>query len=160
MWPALGAGFLAQGEALVYAELVLLIDHHQAQALKSHALLKQGVGTHREGRLAGGEPRGRRCTRFPFHPPTEPLHTNTQGCEPRLEVESVLLGKDFRRRHERHLKAVGDGLQGGMGRHQGFSGADITLHQAQHGHGPGQVRGDFRHDTLLCPGQAEGQTLQ
>ena len=45
---------LAQREALMHAEAVLLVDDHQAEARELHRLLEQRVGAHDQLDLAAG----------------------------------------------------------------------------------------------------------
>ncbi|MCY1539862.1 hypothetical protein D9M68_754710 [compost metagenome] len=69
----------------------------------------------------------------------------------------MLLGEDLGRRHQRHLVAGFQRLQRGQRGDHGLAGADVALHQAQHGFGLGQVVGDLGADPLLCAGGFEAE---
>ncbi len=56
MWPTdIGICFFCQGQALVYAKAVLLIDDHQPQFCEGDIRLEQGMGSYDQERLAAGD---------------------------------------------------------------------------------------------------------
>ncbi len=90
----------------------------------------------------------------------QPGDFQAQGLEPALEGDEVLLGEDFRRRHQCHLVAGFQCLQGGQGGDHGLAGAHVALDQPQHGLGLAQVVGDLVAHALLRAGGSEAQVLQ
>src|SRR5690625_2437401 len=87
--------FLAQRQALVNAEAVLLIDNNQPKPGEDHILLKQGVGSHRHLRCTAGQ-------LFQLLTPTpraqasrQPTQLYTQRLQPGTEVVPMLLREDF-----------------------------------------------------------------
>ncbi len=73
----------------------------------------------------------------------------------------MLLGEDFGGRHQRHLVAGLDGLQGGQGSDYRLAPRPTSpLHQPQHGLGLGQVMGDLAADALLGTGGGEAEVVQ
>ena len=51
---AAGGAFVTQGQALLHAKAMLLVDDRQAQVVELHFILKQRVGTDHHGGFAGG----------------------------------------------------------------------------------------------------------
>ena len=81
----------------------------------------------------------------------------TQRLKPLFELNEMLFGKDFSRRHHSRLRAGFDGGQRGQGGYDGFAAADIALQQAVHGVGLRHVAADFGHDPFLGIGQGKRQ---
>ena len=69
----------------------------------------------------------------------------------------MLLGQDFGGRHQRALPAGVDTHCRGQRSHHRLASAHIALQQAVHGHGAGQVMGDFLAHAALGAGEGEGQ---
>ncbi|MCY1423140.1 hypothetical protein D9M71_388470 [compost metagenome] len=151
--------FLAQGQALLDTEAVLLVDDHQGQALELHLVLEQRVGADHHGRATGDLLQGS-SSGLALELAGEPGDLDAQWLQPLAEVQEVLLGEDFGGRHQRHLVAGLQGLQGGKGGDHRLAGADVALHQAQHGFLLCQVIGDFRTDPLLGAGGLEAKVGQ
>ncbi len=149
------ASLLAQGQALLHAKAVLLVDDGQPQALEIHPFLDQGMGAHHQAGTAGRFRLGQ--TGLALEAAGEPGHLHPQGFEPGAQFQVMLFGQDFRGRHEGGLPAGFDGLAGRQGRHQGLARPHIPLEQALHGIGLGQIGTDLGHGPLLGPGQGEGQ---
>ena len=76
-----------------------------------------------------------------------------------FELDEMLFGKDFGRRHHSRLRAGFDGGQRGQGGDDGFAAADIALQQAVHGVGLCHIAADFGHDSFLCIGQGKRQSV-
>ncbi|MNS25715.1 hypothetical protein D3C72_576160 [compost metagenome] len=110
--------FFAQGEALVHPEPVLFVDDHQGQALEHHLLLEDGVGAHHHLDAAVGNGGQRLLPRLALLLARQPAHLDAEGCQPVGEVDGVLFGQQFGRRHQPHLAAVAYGLQRRQGRDQ------------------------------------------
>jgi hypothetical protein len=73
------------------------------------------------------------------------------------DVGEVLLGENFRRRHERDLESVLHGDNGGQQRDDRFSGTDVSLQQAVHRRRPLQVLDDLLERLPLAAREPEWQ---
>ena len=87
----------------------------------------------------------------------KPDDFEAQRLKPLFELDEMLFGKDFGRRHYSHLCAGFNGGQRGQGGDDGFAAADIALQQAVHGVGLRHIAADFGHDSFLCIGQGKRQ---
>ncbi len=76
-----------------------------------------------------------------------------------LEIEVVLRRQDFRGRQHRHLVAVFDGDNRGLGRHQRLPAADVALQQPVHGMRSRHIVRDLPQHALLRAGRLERQHL-
>ena len=122
-----------QGQTLVNAKAVLFIYDDQTQAVKLHAFLKQGMGANDNIGFATADGRQYCLPGFAFKLSGQELDITATGGKPDAEVAKMLFGQQFGGGHYRYLKTTGQRSQGGNCRYDGFAGADITLHQAQHG---------------------------
>ena len=120
--------FLAQGQALLDAEAVLLVDDHQGQVLELHFVLEQRVGAHHHGR-AGGDLFQGGAAALALELAGQPGDFQAQRLQPALEGDEVLFGEDLGGRHQRYLIAGLQRLQGSQGGDHGLAGADIALDQ-------------------------------
>ena len=136
---------------------MLLVDDHQRQAGEAHLVLEQRVGADHH-RAAAGDPFQRGGARLALELAGQPGDVDAQRFEPAAEVEEMLLGEDFRGRHQRHLVAGLQRLQGGQRGDHRLAGADVALHQAQHGFGLRQVVGDLGAHAPLRAGGREAQS--
>jgi hypothetical protein len=149
----------AQRRALQHAEAMLLVDDRESELAERDVFLDERVRAdrhvHRSTRELGEQLaallRGRRAGE----------QRDPEPCllEQPPDVEVVLLGEDFRRRHEGHLQAV---LHRDERRHQGddrLPGPDVPLQQAVHRLRPLHVGDDLPDDRLLISGQLERQHL-
>jgi hypothetical protein len=152
-------GFALAGErqALPDAEAVLLVDDGQAQAMEFDVVLDQRLRAHDQLHATVGGGRRRRAARLGGEAAAQPGYVHAQRLEPRHQLAEVLLGQDFGRRHQRDLRAAGDGLRRGDGRHHGLAAAHVALQQAMHGVRFGQVGGYLFDHSLLRAGQFERQ---
>ncbi|MNF45261.1 hypothetical protein D3C84_263890 [compost metagenome] len=141
---------------MLHAEAVLLVDDHQGQAGESDLVLEQRVGADHHGRAAG-DPFQRRGAGLALELAGQPGDLDAERRQPFAEIEEVLLGEDFGGRHQRHLVAGLQRLQGGEGGDHGLAGANIALDQAQHGRVLAEVVGDLGADPLLRAGGGETQ---
>ena len=154
--PVVGGGLVAQCQALVHAEAVLLVDHRQPQTPEFDPGLHQRVGAdHQRG--AGGDARQCLLTSAAGDASAEPHQLDAQRLEPRAQRAQVLLGQQLGGCGERGLATAGHGPCRGQGRNHGLAGADIALQQAQHGAFARQVGGDFPGRPGLGAGQLERQ---
>ena len=87
----------------------------------------------------------------------EPDDFETQRLKPLFELDEMLFGKDFGRRHYSHLCTGLNGSQRGQGGDDGFAAADITLQQAVHRMGLRHVVADFGNNFFLRISQGKRQ---
>ncbi len=80
--------------------------------------------------------------------------TPSCGAQP-FDREEVLLGQRLRRRHHRALPAALDRAEQRVERDRGLAGADVSLQQPLHRHGPREIRVDLGDRVLL--GLREGE---
>ena len=155
---------LPQGQALLHAKAMLLVDDGQAQTRELHLRLDDGMRADDQRRRAAfnGGQHGRAL--FLLLAASQPCHAlatrRQQGGEPVGQLGEVLLGQDLGGRHQRALPAGVDGHAGGQRRHHRLAAAHVALQQAVHGLGARQVGGDFLAHAALRAGQVEGQRGQ
>ena len=154
---AVRRAFLAQAQALVHAEAVLLIDHHQCQRGKLDALLKQGVRADDDSGMTQPNALEHGAARLARQPSAQNGHRDAERLEPAAEILRVLIGEQFGRRHQRDLASHLNGLCRRQGRNQSFTAAHIALHQTQHRQRPPQVAFDLEQHALLRGGHGVGQ---
>ena len=113
--------------ALQHAEAMLLVDDRQAQCAEGDGALDERMRADHQLRGARGElgadlapRRGRRRAGQQPRPKPRPVEQPTN-------VEKVLLGQDFRRRHEGHLQIVFHCDQRRQQRHDGLARANVSL---------------------------------
>ena len=137
------AGLGAQAIPLLHPEAVLLVDDHQAEVVKFHGVLQQGVGADHDAGLPGGHLVAHLTFLRRRHRPGQQRHPggalgpaelagHPQRAEHVADRPGVLGGKDFRRRQQRALVAGVDHLQHRQHRDDGFAGAHLTLQQPVH----------------------------
>ena len=143
------AALVAQGQALVHAEAVLLVDDGQGQILAGHAFLHQGMRADHHARRAGGDVGQHGGARLAGHLARQPHHAHAERLQPGAEIRQMLLRQQFGRRHQGDLSARFDVAQGRQGRDHRLAAADIALHQAQHGLRLLQIRRQFLQHPLL-----------
>ena len=139
---------------------MLLVDDDQPQVFEGDAFLKQRVGADNEGRLATANGAQRRFAFLAFHAAGKPGQGDAQSLEPAGKAAPVLLGQQFRGRHNGHLIVAGDGDRGRRRRDQRFSGPHVALNQAQHGFGAGEVAAQFLDDPALGSRRGKRELLQ
>ena len=157
------ASLVAQREALVHAEAMLLVDDRQREVMERHALLHQRVRADHQLGLATRD--GRQClvACTPRDLARQPHHADAQWLEPAAQVVEVLLGEQLGGGRQRGLLARIDRQQRRHRRDHGLAAADVALHQPQHRHGPCEVGADLAVHALLrarqCKGQRRAQRL-
>ena len=134
----------------MYAETVLLINHNHPQIGKHYLLLKQGMGANGDLCFAGANGRQLRFASLAFHLARQPGYSNPQWLQPIAEIQMMLFSQNFGGRHYRRLQAVFHRLQCRQHGNDGLAGADITLHQTQHGKRFLQIAGNFSSHSQLC----------
>ena len=148
---------VAKRHSLVDAEAVLLVDDEERETAETDPLLEEGVGADGDADVAAGERLLGGPAGFARQLAGEQGHRLAERPEPAVKVLPVLLGEEFRRRHQGHLKAGLDRLAGRGRGHHGLAGADVALHQAQHRRARREVGGDFAEHAFLGAGQRERQ---
>ena len=130
--PPAARAFFAQAHALMHAEAVLLIDDREAERGELHALLKERMRADDERRAALAQRRPNTLARLAGLPARGERDVDPERLEPAAKIVGVLVGQEFRRRHERDLVTGLDGARRGERRHQRLAAADIALHEPQH----------------------------
>ena len=148
---------LLQAGPLPHAELVLLVDHDQAELGELDVLLHDGLRADDQVELAGGDLGERlaalgRRQRSGQQPPAD-----AAGGEELLDRGGMLPGQDFGRGHQRRLLAVRNRQQHRVHGHDGLAAAHVPLHQPIHRVRPGHVGRDFGDHLVLPGGQLEGK---
>ena len=160
--------------ALRHAELVLLVNDHQAKVVRRKPGLDQRVRADGEGRVAAGCGCG--CwirtlgltldfglwtldfRRLPAARPQ--FHGDAQRLQPVREVLEVLFRQNFGRGHERDVVAAFQRHQRAARRHDRLAGADIALQQPSHRVRAGQVLAQLAQDFGLRRGQLKAEPGQ
>ena len=126
----IGAGVL-QHRPLPHAELVLLVDHHQAELGETHVLLDDRLRADDQVDLAGGDllPAARPAALAGI-PPVSCARRTWLAASSRSERQGVLPGEDFRGGHEHGLVAVGHRQQHGVDGHHRLAAAHVALQAA------------------------------
>ena len=168
---------LAQRVALLHAEPVLLVDHHQAQVLEHHLVvlpgpvIQQGVRTDHDAGRAGGHfvqrgaaglgPLRAGEQRHPGGLGWIVQHRAVQLTGPAERAEQlgqrpvVLLGQHLGGREQHRLAAVVHHLEHGAHRDQGLARAHLALQQPVHRVFPAERGHDLRTRRALPGGQLE-----
>src|SRR5690625_8028955 len=100
--------FLAQRQALVNAEAVLLIDNNQPEPGEDHILLKQGGSSHRYLRCAASQLFQLLASTPRAQASRQPTQLYTQWLLPGTEVVPMLLREDLSVGHDGPLKTTVD----------------------------------------------------
>ena len=158
--PGFFHAFFQQGEPLVNAETVLLVDNDQADVAECNLVLEQGVGAHRNHRPGGMQLRQHLILLIARLFPCQQRHRDADRREPLPDIEIMLVRKYFRRGHQGNLVAGTDNQQRGDSGHHGLAGTDVTLDQAQHRRWFQHVLADFSQHPLLRARQFERQVVQ
>ncbi len=154
-----GGTLVAQGQPLMHAEAVLLVDDHQAEPAEADPFLHQRMRADDHVRATGGAlQRGPTCPAL--HLAGQPLDFDAQRFQPRTEVAQMLFGKQFGRRHQGNLIAAFHGAERRHRRDHGFAAADIALDQAKHRVRAHEVARDLPGDAHLRRGQRERQRCE
>ena len=149
--------FCTQRCALQHTKPVLLVDHHQPQRLEPHVALHQRVRADDQmnrpgldfGQLfAPCRARGRSG---------QERHAKPRPLEQARDIQKMLVGQDFGRRHERHLLAVLHGDQRRHERNDRFPRSDVALQEPIHRMRPLQILHDVLERLFLPAREPEGQ---
>jgi len=154
---AVRGGFVHEAFALEDAEAVLLVDGDKAEARKLDLVFDERVGADDELSFAGADAFEGGLLFSVLEAADEEFDFVIAGSEDAARGKIMLHGENFRGRHERGLRAVFDGDDGGLQRDDGFAAADIALEEAIHWHGLFEVGDDFLQDFVLSRGRFEGE---
>ena len=146
-----------QGRPLPNAEAVLLVRHHQPQALILQAASDQGMGAQDKIRLPRREARGQGPLFLRGMGPGEQGAADPQGLHQGSQALVVLAGQDFCGGHQGGLAAVFHAEIHTGGGHHGLAGAHVSLAQAVHGPPRGHIPQGLLHAAPLGLRQGEGQ---
>jgi hypothetical protein len=149
--------FGPQRRPLHDAEAVLLVDHDEPELLEADVTLYQRVRADDQVNAAGFDFRELLATRGRRRRSGQERDTKAGVLQEPRDVREMLVGEDFGRRHERHLKAVFHFDQRREEGDDGLPGADVALQQPVHRMRPLQVVDDFLQRLLLTGGQLERQ---
>ncbi len=121
------------------AEMLLLVDHHQAEILERHGLAEHGVGADDDVDAAFGErPSWSRAARR-----RRPCATTGRSAPAARRTAGRSLGvlarQQRRRRDDRRLLAVDRRGEGGAQRDLGLAEADVAAHQPVHRPARGEI---------------------
>ena len=160
-----GAVPIAQGRALLDAEAVLLVDHHDAERRERHPLLDQRVGADREVDGAVGQPGEHVAPLGARHLVGEQLDADravaeqvgrvghAHPLEQAGDADRVLLGQHLGRRHERRLVTALDRGEHRRDGDDGLARPDVALEQAVHRVRGGEIGVDLADHPLLRAGE-------
>ncbi len=158
---------LAQCRPLHDAKAVLLVYDDEAQSPEVHLFLNQGMRTHYDVYVTGGDllvqadliavaQAAGEETHFGRHGQIAPALTLALGLgEQGGNGFVVLLGQDFRGGHDCRLEAVVYRHQESRGCHHGLAGTHLALQQPGHGLSFMHVGQDFAESSLLSTGEGE-----
>ncbi len=148
---------VAQRQALLHAEAVLLVDDDQRKTIEGDAALKHRMRADDDGRGAASD-----ASQPPFalallHLAGEVFDLDVQRREPARQVGVVLLGEQLGRRHQRALITAACGGEHRRCGHHRLAAADIALHQPQHRPTRRKIDADFGYHAALRLSEAERQ---
>ena len=143
--------------ALTHAEAVLLIGDDKAQILKFGAVGDQGVGTHRQIGLAGGNGLPGLPLLLACHGSGQQHHPDAHRGKKPGQGPVVLLCQYLRWGHQGTLDPVFRGAVNRSRRHHGLAAAHVSLDQAVHRCSLPEILQDPVNGPPLGPGEGKGQ---
>ena len=155
-----GVGVMAlfgEGQALLDAKAVLLVDDHEREVAKGDVGLQQRVGPDDDRGQARGEAGQGRVARPAFLPPGQQPDLDPGGPGEPPQGRLMLAGEDLGRRHQRGLRAALDRRQHRHQRDHGLAAADIALQQPHHPPGLRHLGADLGDRHALRPGQRKAE---
>ena len=141
--------------ALLHAEAVLLVDHHEPQVGELHPVFDQGVRADQDVHLARGDPFERQPALPGLRGAGEDGDLHPHAVEHTRDGGEMLAGEDLGGRHHAGLVAVVHGQQHRHQRHEGLAAADVALQQAVHLVARDGVLPDLPDDPFLRSGERE-----
>ena len=151
------AALLAQGPALLDAEAMLLVDHDQREPSEFDVLDQERVRADEQIDLPRGQQREHAVALGLAGRAGQQRDPNAGPLRPGRHGPHVLLGEDLGRSHDRRLRARVDHRERDREGERGLARADVTLQQAQHRLGSGEVTLDLVEHPPLGAGRLEGQ---
>ena len=118
---------LLQRQPLLHAKAMLLIDDGKTEPIELDAFLDQRVRADRDWRTAATDFRAPCFAFLLLHAGSEPRHFDAERRQPGGKLAVMLLGEDFRRRHQRRLVARLHRLQHRQRRDHGLAATDVAL---------------------------------
>jgi hypothetical protein len=152
---AVGGGFVHEAFALEDAEAVLLVDGDKAEAGELNLVFDEGVGADDKLGFAGAD--AFECGLFfgVLEAADEEFDFVAAGSENAARGKIMLDGEDFGGSHERGLRGVFDGDDGGLESDDSFAAADVALQKAVHGRGLFEIGDNFLQDLELSHSRFE-----
>ena len=148
-----------QRSPLLDSETMLLIDHHQAKALKGDAFLKESMGTHYQPETAIGEPSPAFGLLGVGKPTEQELRTDLEWREQFGQRGSVLFRQQLGGSHECRLIAVLQGEQHGKQCDDRLPGPHVAHENSMHSLRRGHVGRDLPDRALLIGRELPGKRL-
>jgi hypothetical protein len=149
------AGLRLELAALLDAESMLLVDDDDAERRERDALLDQRVGPDDDRRHPGCDELERSSRRSRAKRSREELDGDPRILEQRRERPMVLAGEQVGRGEQRTLEAAAGRGCKGVCRHGRLARADVTLQQAEHRGGTGEIRAKVRYRGALIARQQD-----
>ena len=146
-----------QTPPLSHAETVLLVDDAEAQAVKNHVILEQGVGADHDLNLAGSDQIELFLSDLALVAAGQNEGRDADRGQMRLQAFQMLARQDFGRRHQGGLKTGGGEIGHGQHGHHRLARADIPLNQARHAKARGEVPANFVQGATLRARELEGK---
>ena len=128
---------------------MLLVHDYHAEFCELYFLLDQGMGANYQLGVALSDVTASFAFAVVLHGASEQHNAVAGAFENASSREIVLLGENFRRRHQRDLVSVFHGNNRGLKGDDGFTRAHIALQQAAHGVRFFHVGGDFFQHSFL-----------
>ncbi len=116
-----------EGDPLLDAEAVLLVDHSDGQLGQLDTFLDERVGAHRHGRRSPRELEARCAPVASRERARQQEAANAERGADRLDGQEVLLCERLRRRHQRSLAPLLHRSSEGVERDDRLAGADVPL---------------------------------
>ena len=146
--------------ALGHAELVLLIDHGEGEAvLEIGAAVEEGVGAddHVAGAVAATVALEKRQVTALVARAGEEAHLHAERFAPFAEVAEMLFCQDLGRGHEGGIGTLLHDEEDGRGGDERFSRADVALEETHHRRGQEKIPPDLVDGSRLRTGRNVGQ---
>ena len=145
--------------ALRHTETMLLIRHHESEAVKRHPFLNQRVRSDDDVDLMCGESGQHLRMLLLCEVPREKAHADTERRQKLPQAVIMLARKNLRRCHQRTLTAALHRLDEGKERNRRLARANVPLHKATHGQRSLHIARDLRPDLLLILSQGKGKCI-
>jgi hypothetical protein len=138
---------------------VLLVDHHETEAMELHGFLQERVGADDDSHRADRQLPPHRPLLRSGQASDQQAGLDVERSEQLLERRVVLLGEQLGRRHERRLISVLHREHHPEQRDDGLARADVPHEQPVHSLGRRHVADELLQRQALIAGQRPGQPL-